>query len=367
MKIAFLYDENLKKYDFGEGHPFRGDRFRIFFDFFLKRCPSFEEVFQKISPPYATEEIIKLVHSSEYIEVIKSASRGITVTDIFNYISSDNINPLTGEFPQGIEEAARLIVGSSVYAVKLIMEEKFNKVISIGGGLHHAKPDYGEGFCIYNDVAVLVEYLKQKYKVKRILVVDTDAHAGNGTKEIFYQDPSVLFIDIHQDPKTIYPGTGFIQEIGSKDGEGFTVNLPLPLGTSIEGYKYIFEEVIFPLAKEFQPEILIRYGGSDPHYLDRLTNLGLTLGGFKMIGRYVRKIASEVCKGKIIDLLTSGYNLEVLPFAWSSLISSLAETEVDLSGFKENGPPRDYKLGETVEMVKKLKKLLRKYWKSIKR
>jgi acetoin utilization protein AcuC len=254
-------------------------------------------------------------------------------------------------------------VGASVLAGELVAEGKFPKAIAIGGGMHHAKPHFGEGFCFYNDVAVLVEMLKQKYNFKRILLLDTDAHAGNGTKEIFYEDPEVLFIDIHQDPSTLYPGSGFIQEIGKNKGEGFTINFPLLPGTGNQAYQYLFEEVIFALTAEFRPQIIIRYGGSDPHYLDPLTDLGMTQAGFRMIGQKVNALTKEFTQGKSIDLLLSGYNLEVLPFAWSSLIAGLLDLEIDLSDFKEESAPAlDTHLAETKDMVSALKKYLKRYW-----
>jgi acetoin utilization protein AcuC len=364
MKIAFLYHEDLASYSFGEGHPLTGERFSEFFSFFTSRCTSFKDKFEEIEPQPATNSELELVHTKDYIKAIQSASKGVFMFDIHRYVSVDNLNPATGYIPKDIDEGARIVVGISLLAGELVAQGKFKKAIGIGGGMHHAKTDYGEGFCFYNDVAVCVKNLKAKYNLKRILVLDTDAHAGNGTKEIFYADPEVLFIDIHQDPRTLYPGTGFIQEVGSGKGEGFTVNLSVLAGTSNKAYEYIFEEIVFPLAREFKPEIIIRYGGSDPHYLDTLTNLGLTLEGFKMIGHEVSILAKELTQGKAVDLLLSGYNLEVLPFAWSALISGLLDLDIDLSGLKEESlPSPDSRLKETKDMVSQLKKLLKKYWK----
>ena len=215
--------------------------------------------------------------------------------------------------------------------------------------------------------------------LKRILILDTDAHAGNGTKEGFYEDGGtlsvpnyhakrgrVLFIDIHQDPRTLYPGTGFINEIGSGKGEGFTVNIPLPPGASDLAYKFCFEKIIFPLAKEFKPEIIIRNGGSDPYFQDQLTNLGLTLEGFKIIGENVRTLADEVCQGREIDLIASGYNQKILPLAWLAILTGLLDLPVDKRLFKEKTtPPREAGLEETKEVIKELKTILKKYWKCL--
>ncbi|MEA3254519.1 MAG: hypothetical protein U9Q22_01650 [Candidatus Altiarchaeota archaeon] len=359
MKAALVYNPGIRKYDFGEGHPFRGGRFEGFMDFFRSE---FRDYFQEIKPDPATDEILSLVHSKEYVEVMKSASEGVFLKNITEFTSGDNLNPLTGYIPRGIDEGARVSVGTSVLAGELVAAEKFRVAVGVGGGLHHAKRGYGEGFCIYNDVAVCAENLKQKYNLERILILDTDAHAGNGTSEIFYDDPSILFIDLHQDPRTIYPGTGGMDEIGSDKGKGFTVNLPLLSGTGDDAYQYLFGEVISPLAEEFKPELIIRYGGSDPYYLDGLTNLGLTLRGFRMIGERVREIAGRVCQGKEVDLLGSGYNLKILPYAWSALISGLLDLDINLDLPEENPPPKDSGLEYTVDMVERLKKGLEGYW-----
>ncbi|MCM8795393.1 MAG: histone deacetylase, partial [Candidatus Omnitrophica bacterium] len=324
---------------------------------------SLKDQFQIILPQPADDKTLELVHTREYINAIRAASLGRILPDIYRYVSMDNLNPLTGYIPQGIEEGARLVVGTSVLAAELVVEGKFKKAVGIGGGMHHAKQDYGEGFCFYNDVAISIQNLKKKYGLKRILVLDTDAHAGNGVAEIFYTDPEVLFIDIHQDPRTLYPGTGFMEQIGSAKGRGFTINLCLQPQTGNRAYEYIFEEIVFPLTDEFKPEIIIRYGGSDPHYQDPLTSLGMTLAGFKMLGEMVHNLSEEFSDGKAVDLILSGYNLKVLPFAWLALISGLLDLNLDLSGLKEESPPPvDSHLEETKEMVGKLKGYLKRYW-----
>ncbi|MFH1577848.1 MAG: hypothetical protein ABIC18_02090 [Candidatus Omnitrophota bacterium] len=363
MKTVLLYNPDLKKYGFGPEHPFRGDRFAQFFDFFNSKFGRFHRPFEVIKPHQANDAMLELVHTREYIKAIQSASRGQASPDISRYISADNLEPSTGCIPRGIEEGARIIVGTSVLAGQLCVRKSAKKIIGIGGGMHHAKPQYGEGFCFYNDIAICVKSLIDKYNLKRVLVLDTDAHPGNGTKEIFFRDREVLFIDIHQDPRTIYPGNGFISEIGGGNAEGFTVNLCLMPGASNSSYKYLFEDVIFPLANEFQPQLIIRYGGSDPHYLDELTKLGLTIEGFRMIGRQVNRLAESLTEGRSVDLLLSGYNLAVLPFAWSALICGLLDLDMDLSGLKEEPPmPPDYRLEDARDMVKQLKKLLKNHW-----
>jgi len=360
-KTALVYNPEIKNYSFGRGHPFTGERFEIFLKFLKKNLPNFKDYFEEILPEPANEEDLKLFHSKEYIEAMKKASRGEILPNIMEYVSVDNLDPSTGYLPRGIEEATRIAVDSSLLGGELVANGRFKKAIVLGGGLHHAKRNYGEGFCVYNDVVICAKNLLNR-GLKRILILDTDAHAGNGTKEAFFEDGRVLFIDIHQDPRTLYPGTGFIEEIGKGKGEGFIVNIPLPPRAGDLVYQHCFEEIIFPLAKEFKPEIIIRNGGSDPHFADGLTNLGLTLEGFKMIGQNVRKLA-EICQGKEIDLIASGYNPEILPLAWTNLISGLLNLPIKIKWPEKSAPQKDSKLEETKEVVKELKKILKKYWK----
>lgn len=360
-KTAIIYHPQIKNYNFGKNHPFSGERFEIFLNFLKSQLKNFNDFFEEILPEKITEKDLMVFHSKDYINTIKKASEGVFIPNILKYVSLDNLDPSTGYIPKNIESANRLIVASAITAAKLVFKNKFKKVISIGGGLHHAKESFGEGFCFYNDVVICTKKLLE-WGLKKILILDTDAHAGNGTKEAFFNDGRVLFIDIHQDPKTLYPGTGFIEEIGQAKGEGLIVNIPLPPGASDFSYQYCFEEIIFPIAKEFRPEIIIRNGGSDPHFQDPLTNLGLTLEGFFLIGKNVR-ILAEICGGKEIDLIASGYNLKILPFAWTNLISGILNLPIKIKKEKFL-PKKDLKLEETKEVIEKLKLILKKYWRS---
>jgi len=218
MKTAIIYSNELKDYDFGPGHPFRSDRFASFLKLYEEKLAE-DKNFQlvKKNEP-ASDEELEFWHTKEYIQVIKAASSGMAIPHLYRFISQDNVNPISGEFPQDIEKAARIIVKNSILALDSVQKERSEKVVNIGGGLHHAKSNYGEGFCIYNDVVIVARYAMKEYNLKRILILDTDAHAGNGTCEAFYSDPNVLFIDLHQ--RGIYPGTGFIDEIGEGRGEG---------------------------------------------------------------------------------------------------------------------------------------------------
>ena len=362
--IGIICGVELKEYDFGLGHPFRGDRYVTFPKFLHASLPE-DDNYKTISAEPANDDDLIVICTEDYVEFTreyyKAANLGLTYPGQFsNFHSLDN---LPVRKPGKVEEAARLVVGQAKKACDLVLANVYEKVVSIGGGLHHAKRSYGEGFCLYNDVAFCGLYLIQQHGLERILILDTDAHAGNGTCEYFYEDSRVLFIDIHQDPKTIYPGTGFINQIGSGKGEGYTINVPMPMNAGDDSYRLVFESIIEPITKDFKPQIIIRNGGSDPYLDDGLTSLGLSLKGFRLIGEKVRKI-SEICAGKVIDLIASGYNEQILPYAWLALINGLAAFKIEIEEV-EPIPHRfigDLGLTETEQVVQEVRDYLKDYW-----
>ena len=364
MAIGILYREELKEYDFGPGHPFRGDRYELFPQF-LRDNLAEDNNYRILKAEPASDEDLLLICQKDYVaftkEYYKAANLGLSYPGQFSrFHSLDNL-PIGR--PGKLEEAARLIVGQAKLAADLVQSGEFEKAISIGGGMHHAKPDYGEGFCVYNDVAFAAIYLMERHGLERILILDTDAHAGNGTSEYFYSNPKVLFIDLHQDPRSLYPGTGFASDTGSGEGRGFTINVPMPVDAGYDSYQLVFEEVIEPLTEEFKPQIIIRNGGSDPHFNDGLTSLGLPVIGFRMIGERVRKIA-ETCQGKLIDLIASGYNKNVLPYAWLALLSGLADFQVSPEE-PEPIPQRfqkELRLDEMKKVVAQVRNNVKEYW-----
>jgi len=365
--FAILCREELKEYDFGPGHPFRSDRYSL--QFLEENLPK-DANYQVLEAEEVGDKDLSLICQKDYIDFTRDYFQARNLGQEFNgrffqYHSSDNFPPFR---PGKLEKAARIIIGQAKLACDLIQNPppKFGggrKVISLGGGMHHAKPNYGEGFCLYNDVAFAAKYLLKEYKLERILILDTDAHCGNGTMEYFYREPRVLFIDLHQDPSTLYPGTGFADQIGHGRGRGYTINIPLPPYAGTDSYKLVFEEIIEPVLKEFRPQIIIRNGGSDPHFADELAQLGLTVGGLRMMGEKVKNLA-ETCQGREIDMIGSGYNKKVLPHAWLALISGVTGLKIKIkepiavpSQFQE-----DAVLPETKKVIEEIKSHLRSYW-----
>jgi acetoin utilization protein AcuC len=369
MTVAILYRDELKEYDFGSGHPFRGDRYQIFPEFLKNKLPS-DHLYKIISTDYAVQDDLLKICDQDYIDFnrdfYQAANAGWVgyYENFSRYQSADN-KPYS--YPGQIEQAARLIIGQAKIACDLVQSNQYQKVISIGGGMHHAKRRFGEGFCIYNDVAFCALYLIEKYNLERVLVLDTDAHAGNGTAEYFRGNPQILFIDIHQDPRTIYPGTGFASEVGVDDAKGHMVNIPVPVNSGDESYKSIFDKIILPLTAEFEPQIIIRNGGSDPHFEDGLTSLGMTLDGFRMMGDKVREM-TNICQGKQIDLIASGYNKTILPYAWLALLSGIADfpVSVDEPHPVPHQSKQDLVIAQTEDVIDAVRRYHMPYWKCFK-
>jgi acetoin utilization protein AcuC len=201
--------------------------------------------------------------------------------------------------------------------------------------------------------------LLNKFNFDKVLILDTDVHAGNGTMDIFSKEPRVLFIDLHQDPSTIYPGRGFLNNIGEKSGKGYTVNVPLPPYAGDKEFDLALDSVFKPLVKQFEPQIIIRNGGSDPHFNDRLGNLKMTYKGLRRIGVTVREAAAEV-DAPIINMSCSGYSHTVAEGMYA-ILAGLMDIEFDV---KENYQPEYFEPQiETVEnTIQELAIHLKDYW-----
>ncbi|MDH7478298.1 MAG: histone deacetylase, partial [Candidatus Bathyarchaeota archaeon] len=333
------------------GHPFRGDRFVNAVKFFETQGLFSLSKIALVEPQQASREDLLRVHDESYVDLIFRLAKERKSYDMETPVS------------QEILEAALLIVGGAIECGEAVFDGRARRAISIGGGYHHAGRNYGGGFCLFNDIAVLIEYLRIKYGIKRFLVLDYDVHFGNGTSDIYYRDPNVLYISLHQDPRTIYPGTGFVWQIGEEAGEGYNVNVPLPPGTSDSTYLYALREIFVPLAEEFKPEIIIANGGSDSHFADMLGDLSLTVKGFFEVSRLIRETAEKFCQGKLVLMPGSGYNPKVLPLCWYALIAGIVGLE-EINIKDPYNPPGEppYCRKKVEDTIGELKSLLKKKW-----
>jgi acetoin utilization protein AcuC len=352
MKVGIVYDEKYAKYDLGEGHPFRGDRFVNAMKFFEEQGLTKHPNALMLSPTPASKDDLLRVHDPDYVDLIFRLGGQSSPYDIETPVS-----------PQ-ILEAMMLIIGGALEAGKAVFDGRTDRSVAIGCGYHHAGRDYGGGFCLFNDIAIMVEFLRHKYSLKRIMIVDHDVHAGNGTSDIYYEDPSVLFVSLHQDPRTLYPGTGFIQQTGRGVGEGYNVNVPLPPGTGDDTYLHALKEIVPPLAAEFKPELIVSNGGSDPHFADTLGSLALTVQGFFYISRTLVETAQKVCNGRIVVMPGSGYNPAVLPQCWYALAAGVVGLDsISLKDSYAAPVEPGFVRPKVEETLGTLKRLLKSHWK----
>ena len=350
--ITLFYSRELSIFDFGPGHPFTGERFESFIE--LLSHAGVKGSCELIAPIPATDNDLRLVHTDGYLAHVKHLEK------IGGRLTIDT--PVTGD----ALDVQALVTGSGLQAARLLMEGG-RKAAHTFGGFHHAGRDYGEGFCLYNDVAIVARALVERHGLDRILILDTDAHQGNGTMDVFYEDPRVLFVSIHQDPRTLYPGRGFTNEIGRGEGKGYTVNLPMSPCAGNKEYEHVFAGVIAPLVREFDPQMIIRNGGSDPYHGDELTMLGLDLDGLNMMGRRVRELAGST-SNRLLDMMVSGYG-DMVIYGWLALFCGIEDLDVDFKAMSPPEParymsiPEDALMQATESMVERVKSELVEYWK----
>lgn len=347
MRTAIIYSQKMREYDLG--HVLTGERYEDFIRLFSEKVGNNPD-FEIVEPGYATEADLKLVHTEEYIRRVERC---------------ESRDPRDTPLSSGVVRAARLLAGAGKIAGELVQSGAFGKAIVIGGGVQHAGRDYEKGFGIFSDVGICAENLLQNYGVQRILILDTDAHAGDGIYGIFARDPRALFISIHQDPRTLYPGPGYANPVGYGEGRGYSVNIPLPPGTSDLTYEYVLDNVFAPLAEEFKPQVILMVDGSDTHFSDQITRMGLTLNGIYMIGNKVRQTAEKVCQGKCVAFDGSGYDPRGVLFSrgWLASICGLTGIEIDLEELYSVplGHGADFAIAEVMDTVHAVKARMAPY------
>ncbi len=341
-KYGVVYHEDYNKYDLGVGHPLLGDKPRKTMAF-LKEKSIIKEL-ELFTPGKTTEKDLLRVHTKNYVELIKKLSK------------TGGMLALDTPVPIGIYEYARLSAGGTLLGGEKLFKG-FNCMVNPLAGFHHASRNVSSGFCFFNDIAIVIEYLREKYNLKRFLVVDVDVHHGNGTQEIYYDDNTVLVISFHQDGRTIYPGTGFIDEIGGDNAKGFKVNLPLPPGTTGSSYLDAFKEIVPPLAKQFNPEIIIYQAGVDTHHSDPLADLILYYQTYYHLAKQMISLSNDTCK-KLLVLLGGGYNSTACILSYYNVICGLLEKD----NYIKEEETLNHKTEQVKNLVNELKKMLSDYW-----
>jgi acetoin utilization protein AcuC len=354
MRPVLYYNPTMGRIDFGPGHPFRGSRFSGFVE--LLKAEGVDKGLDIRPAVPATDEDLALVHSPEYVAHVR---------DVESYEGALSIDT---PVPRGLTDALKYVVGGALAGARTLAEDDTSLAMTFGG-FHHAGVSNGEGFCVFNDVAIAARALIKRHGKGKVLIIDTDAHQGNGTMDIFWEDPCVLFVSIHQDPTTIYPGRGFANDIGDGAGRGYTINIPMPRFSSNAQWARALEEIFVPVCAEFKPDVIIRNGGSDPFYGDELTELGLDLDGLAGVGAIVRG-ASDRGPGKLLDLMVSGYG-DFVPYGWLALFAGVTGLNVDYAKYGRRiskAPrrvPEDTLDRQTDAVIAEVKSNLRDYWGSL--
>lgn len=223
-------------------------------------------------------------------------------------------------------EIARLSAGAVVDAVDAVMTGAAeNAVAACRPPGHHAIAERGMGFCLLANVAIAARHAQRQYGIERVFIVDYDVHHGNGTEAIFYDDPSIYFVSTHQSP--LYPGTGMLEDTGANRGEGYTLNIPMPAGVGDRGYAAVFEQVIWPAAQRFKPDLILVSAGFDAHWLDPLAGMRLTTGGYGQISRALKQMADALCGGRIVFAMEGGYNLDAISYGMVNIARVLLGDE----------------------------------------
>jgi acetoin utilization deacetylase AcuC-like enzyme len=307
-RSGIVIDSEYLKHDPGSGHPERAERIGCLLELAgaLDRSK-----YQIVTPRAALREEIESCHVKEYVDLVETTSQGN------RYALDGDTVTCRDSFGVGV-----LAVGGFL---KLI-DEIATGMLSNGFALvrppgHHALPDRAMGFCLFNTVAIGARHVIARYGAKRVLIVDWDVHHGNGTQDAFYSDPSVLYVSTHQFP--YYPGTGAVTEIGGAQGEGFTVNVPLPAGCADAEYVRVFQEIIIPIAGRYAPEWILVSAGFDPHRRDPLGGMGVTEAGFAAMASLLLEVAEKHAGGKVAFLLEGGYDLAALKSSVATVLERI--------------------------------------------
>ncbi len=316
--VGLVYSDDYLQYNFGSGHPLNQIRLKLAHELMKAYGILGEDGVKVFGPPKATEDDLLLVHDEDYVNYVRNiASAGEREYYLHGLGPGDN--PIF----DGMFEASCIHTGGTLLACDLVMEKGFDHVFSLGGGYHHALNKQASGFCIFNDPAVAVKHLQKKHGLKRVLYVDIDAHHGDGVQWLLYEDPSAMTISVHESGRYLFPGTGFVEEMGKGEAAGTKVNVPLPMNTTDDAYLYVINEVVAPLVRSFKPEFLIAQCGADAHFSDPLTHLSLTTKSYIEISRAFHKLVHEVSNGKWICVTGGGYDILACARIWTLMISEM--------------------------------------------
>ena len=307
MKTGLITSDTYKNHNTGNGHPEKIDRVTAIIDNF-KKVDNKNLIWKK--PNKFDEFFLNKTHSIEYINHVKQSfpKKGLVFLDGDTIVSP------------GSKDATKDAVGSIITAIDGVQNKEFkNAFCAVRPPGHHAEKEKAMGFCIYNNVAVGANYLIEKYKYKKIAIIDFDVHHGNGTQDIFYDNEKVLYVSTHQYP--YYPGSGSNKENGKFNN---VLNIPLEAGTTSEEYLNAYENVLTKI-KQFKPEFLLFSAGFDAHDDDPLAQIRLSTEDFYKITKRTLEYSKSFCNGKVVSILEGGYDLKALQDSTQRHVDALIE------------------------------------------
>lgn len=315
-KTAFVYDPFNLRHTL-RGHPENALRLESTWAL-LQSDGILQKLYPIPSTPAPLDAILR-VHTPQYVEWVRDlAEKGGGTLDADTYVNKDSY------------DAALRAAGGVLNLVDAVMTgEADNGFALVRPPGHHALSSRGMGFCLFANVAIAARWAQDHHNVERVLIIDFDVHHGNGTQDIFFNDPTILFFSIHQYPH--YPGTGAASEVGTELAYGSTINVPAPPGSGDAGYLDGFRYVLAPLAREFQPDLILLSAGYDAHWLDPLASIHLSIAGYTRMVEETMALADELCQGRLVCALEGGYNLDVLPHCVLSTLRVLSGTSSEIS------------------------------------
>ena len=321
--VQLIWSDSLLDYRLSEDHPLQPLRVQLAVE--LIRSSGLIDFCELVPPRPATDAEIALCHSPEYISIVDRLSSPATLSQVpVPLIFDSGFGSADNPIADGMHRASAAVVGASLTAAEAIDSGAALHSFTPAGGLHHAHRDKASGFCVYNDIAVACAWLRSKGH--RVACVDIDVHHGDGTQDLFYADPEVLTVSLHESGRYLFPGTGFPNEVGVGGAVGTAVNLPLLPYTWDEPWLAAFEAVVPPLLRAFRPTVLVTQCGCDTHLLDPLAHLQCSTRIWPRIGRRFHELAHELCDGRWLATGGGGYAIrEVVPRAWALLFAEMVE------------------------------------------
>jgi acetoin utilization protein AcuC len=311
-----VWDESMLAYNFGPGHPMNPARLdltaRLAGEFGVFQRPNVAVVPSKV----ASDRELETVHDASYIAAVQRVSAHPEVPDEDRGLGTEDDPAFAG-----MHEAGARLAGASLQAADAILSGAALHAVNFGGGMHHAARDRASGFCIYNDCALAIRRLLD-HGMERVLYLDVDAHHGDGTQNIFWDDPRVLTISLHETGRHLFPGTGYANEVGGPEAVGSVVNLALPPHTGDADWMRAFHAVVPQLVRAFSPEVIVSQHGCDGHARDVLSSLRLSVDAQRQMMLDVAGLAAEVSGGRWLATGGGGYDVfNVVPRTWTHLLA----------------------------------------------